>query len=364
MFKQSSFAIDFLRQLNDKRVVVVYDDDPDGICSAVLMINYLKKQENKIFFFAARSPSRVTRELMNQILKLKPYAVISLDFAENLDFPANKFDLKGIKYLAIDHHPPKKYNFPLKTVYVNPKLEDNKECCSAFVYSLISRIIPFEKNLWIAAIGVIGDYQVQESRALIEKVIKMYPPLFENITVDNKSLRKTTFGSLARSLDSISSVKFHEGCNQAVNLLLKSRTPYDALNRKIPEVKRLFNIHDGYHSNLRKLEAEFKDNHEKIGKIYYFKVKSEYSVKSTLSTELGAKYPSKVVIIAQDDGKLTHASLRNQSGKYDLNEIIQKSIKGLHGRGGGHKKAAGVALQRTDFGIFLKRFARIVNRQR
>ena len=108
-------------------------------------------------------------------------------------------------------------------------------------------------------------------------------------------------------------------------------------------------------SEVEKVVSSFEEEsemHPKLG-VAIMDMKSKYSITSTVSTLISEKNPDLIVIIkrAVEDG--VKLSMRNQSGRVDLNALARKACKGI-GTGGGHEKAAGA--QVTDWNEFKKRF--------
>jgi len=76
------------------------------------------------------------------------------------------------------------------------------------------------------------------------------------------------------------------------------------------------------------------------------------SFTSDLSNELLYRYPDKVIIIAREKSGEMKCSLRARN--YSLPPIIEKSIQGCRGYGGGHEHACGACIAVEDFDRFLE----------
>ena len=48
-------------------------------------------------------------------------------------------------------------------------------------------------------------------------------------------------------------------------------------------------------------------------------------------------------------------SYKIHKNPYDVNKMLTTSLKGLNGKGGGHKLASGAIVNKSDFEIFKKR---------
>ncbi|MEM4331117.1 MAG: DHH family phosphoesterase, partial [Candidatus Pacearchaeota archaeon] len=73
---------------------------------------------------------------------------------------------------------------------------------------------------------------------------------------------------------------------------------------------------------------------------------------SDLSNELLYENPDKFIIIGRDKNDEIKLSLR--SAKYPVLPILEKSLKGIEGYGGGHLHACGANIKKKDIEQFLE----------
>lgn len=354
-------AADFLRSLEKKDVVIVYHGDTDGVCSAFLLTKLLEGQGCEVAQHATRNVPRVTQDLMLEILEAKPEIVIMVDFAEDIDKAARRLTVHAIDSCVIDHHVPRDYRFPNGMVYSNPHQEKKTMPCSAYIYDICSSIIDMKKYIWIAATGTISDYGAAERPDMIKKVMAEYPDLFETKEIDQEKLRKTTFGVLGNMLNSASVWGEYQGIEMSFEVLMSCETPSDLMAKDTSKKRMLWMKFDEVEEELRHVVEEFRARHNTEGYVKYMKFESQFGIQATAATVISGEYDNCVVMLIRRKPKMFSASMRDQSGKHDLNAIIQKALEGLDGRGGGHAKASAVKVAARDFPEFFDRFLKLVN---
>ena len=119
------------------------------------------------------------------------------------------------------------------------------------------------------------------------------------------------------------------------------------------EVKEIMENYEKIEKEFEKMakEAE-KHTNEKIIKFIY--TGEKYSFTSELSNYLHYKFPDKFILVCRDDNDKMKCSLRGN--KKELPPIVNKSLIGVRGYGGGHKYACGATIEKEDFEKFWKRF--------
>jgi single-stranded DNA-specific DHH superfamily exonuclease len=72
-----------------------------------------------------------------------------------------------------------------------------------------------------------------------------------------------------------------------------------------------------------------------------------------LSNELLYRFPDKIILVGRKKGEDVRMSLRSKN--ILLPGILEKSLSGLEGYGGGHEHACGASIKETDFKEFIER---------
>ncbi|NOZ77336.1 MAG: DHH family phosphoesterase [Euryarchaeota archaeon] len=334
-----------LEGLEAERVMVVFHNDCDGICSGAQLVGYIRRR-NEVGFLSTRGSAAITPELMDDIKEWGPDVVVTVDFAKDLDLSARELAEHGVRCIMLDHHPVPDYDFPESTLYFNPLLEGRPMPASALVYDALGE----PGNLWMAAVGTILDYGTLERPDLVEKAIELYPELFETKELDTPKLFRTSFGRIGHILNASFLWGGHRGGELALRGLLEAGGPREFLMGKTEAARTLLENFQAVDDDLRRLVGDFRRRHRAEGRLVWYRVESRYPQKSQVATVVSGEYPDRVVVIIQEMEGRARFSLRNQSGEFDLNRLVRTAAEGLDAHGGGHKKAAAASTSLEDAG--------------
>ncbi len=122
-----------------KKILLYGDRDSDGVCSTVLLTQFLRKEFPKAsiqsFTSSQNDAYGLSREAMNRILQSKPDLLITLDFGTSNQIEIEELQSRGISVVVLDHHEIPSYTLPC--FLINPKREDSqypdKKICTAFL---------------------------------------------------------------------------------------------------------------------------------------------------------------------------------------------------------------------------------------
>jgi len=146
----SSLAKEFLETAGNKPVRIISHYDTDGITSAAIMIQTLKRLQKN---FSLRIVKGIDKNILSEELKRNNREIIffvdlasnSLDSFQNLENPI----------FILDHHEIDQSKLNNKIKIVNPHLFSEEEICSAGLSYLFSKAIS-EKNKDLSALAIIG----------------------------------------------------------------------------------------------------------------------------------------------------------------------------------------------------------------
>ncbi len=320
----------------------LFDDDPDGLCSFML----LRKFTGQGDWIIKRNTSTVDNRFLE-----KTNRHIFCDNIFILDVPIVSQDyLDNIKQTAIwiDHHQPLKRN---KVKYFNPRTHqsDIYYPVTKVCWDVVRNDIP--QYSWIAMIGCMGDFFVSDD--LIEDFKKDYGDLLPKGKLDPGKLRyDSKLGPILR-IFTFALKGYSSRVRRNINLLLKMKTPYDLLDSE-----------NNYTKLLKKHTAPIEEYYDRLfkratknvsGKILMFNYQEEkHSLTSELSTHLSYLYPKKIIFVCREKDGEMRCSLRARN--YNLPKLIEKSLHGCEGTGGGHENASGLLVKKRDFDRFMKQF--------
>lgn len=340
-------AVNFLCSVKENdEIVIIFNNDGDGICACVMMIKFLEeKMKIKKEPYIISQPMPMDKNLINRVKTTIPRKIILLDLAADQQ-PNIINRLKGLAdVMVIDHHRYIKNLNAENVVHVNPRFSksDIYQSTSYLVYNLCSKLYDMKKYLWIAAVGMVSDYDLSGSKDVLKEIRETY-------SIEKDDLYDTIFGRLADMISANSATK-QITPEHVVFEMKKYETPEDFLSDE-----KLSKVYNEIEDEIKKIMEDAEKNTEEIGNFVFYNIKSRHSLRSPISTKLSEKYKGKIVVVYQRVGSKIKVSIRNQSGKKDLTKMLKKAIKGLAASAGGHEKAAGAVLNAKDWDVFKERF--------
>lgn len=319
------------------RVAIVYHKDVDGIVSAALTLAGLKK----VGIDVSKIIPSANDEIENVLNKLRRYGkIIILDL--DICYLKVRLHSLGNEILLIDHHPPRSDLNNKKIVYINSRLANSElyQPTSYLVYKLFSTITTIEEFEWLAVIGTVGDYGLENCRDLLNRWVKV---------VDKRALRKTKLWKIVMLINgSITQL----GYGKVLKILLETKSTKDLETNKI-----IVNAYRKYIIKFKEFMAVFLKNSQEYKKLNLIisTIKSkERTFGSVIATEMSMKYPEKIIVLLRKKDKKYTINARYQNGKINMGEVVRRCCRGLDG-GGGHRHAAGATINVKYLELFKKR---------
>jgi single-stranded DNA-specific DHH superfamily exonuclease len=343
-------AIEFLGGIKPTDgVVIIFNNDEDGICACVLIMKVLEKIGCKKPYIISQ-PMPMDKNLIRRIQTSLPNKIIFLDLAVDQQQGIMKSIGNLCDILIIDHHSVYKNLTGKNIIHYNPRFEkkDVYQSASYVTYKICSKIMDLSEYLWIAAIGMIGDYFLEHSRDLVEEIKKKYE-------IDD--LKKSILYRLSEMISASRATK-SLSCEQMVFMFEKAH---------LEEIEKMEH-YDKMNEAYQKIDNEIMsclldaDTHsEKIGKIVLYNIKSKYNITSPLSTKLSEKYPNSLLVTYERNGSIIKISARNQSNKINAGHMLKMAVRGLKASGGGHEAAGGAKVLERDWDKFKENLIKAVN---
>ncbi len=322
--------------LTSKRPIFFFHDDPDGLCSFLLLYRFIKRGRGII----VKSTPCVTKSIYAK--KVLDYdadkifvldlAVVEQDFIDEVKKPV----------VWLDHHDILKRE---NVTYFNTRQYGPPIPPTAVCYDIV------KQDMWIAACGCIGDWYIPH---FINEFRQDYPNLIgEDLKKPGDILYKSRLGKLVAILATNLKGKTKE-VMASLKILTRITAPEDILEQKTPQGKFLFKRFEKINMLYEKLRDEAL-NHIN-GKVVLF-VYSEkgYSFTSGLSNEISYLHPDKIVVICRKKGDEFKLSLRRgDNNTIDLRKVLEIALRGIDGFGGGHEFACGGSVKEKDFSRFIE----------
>ncbi|HLC58483.1 MAG TPA: DHHA1 domain-containing protein [Candidatus Nanoarchaeia archaeon] len=313
--------------------IYFFDGDGDGLSSYL----NLKKHYKKGLGVPVKSggPEGITSEYLKYVDEEKPDLVVILDKAV---LTQEFIDKIPCQILILDHHPPIKLK---KVKYYNPQLHGSNVPTSYLAYQVT------KTNAWIAAIGCLFDYFIPDFLDEIKEYIED-----KEYKTPGDITYNTKLGEMIKTISFIIKGK-HEDVKKSLKALEKINSLNEIFNKSTPEGKFIRERYERLNKEYEKLLSKAKSEATR-SKLFLFIYPSQaVSFTVELSNELCYRYPKKTIIVGREKENKIAMSLRDQNR--DISKILEISLKGLEGYGGGHEHACGCAVSKKDFNMFIER---------
>jgi single-stranded DNA-specific DHH superfamily exonuclease len=333
---------DILGELDDcQRPLYLFHDDSDGLSSFLLFYRY--KREGK--GVCVKSHPKVDSRFFKVVREYAPDKIFILDLA--IVEPEFVEEFRSLPIIWIDHHGPLKLP---GVKYFNPRVENQNDgtCVSELCYNVVKDQRP--QDLWIAAAGIIGDWQLS---SVTKDFASKYPDLLPaSIDRPEKALFDSPFSKLIKIMNFVLKGSTQE-VMKCVKIFTRVESPYELLKGETPQtqfiLKRFERINELYEQLLK--FAIGKISESRLIMITYKEDKMSFT--GELSNELLYRYPGKVILVAREKSGEMKCSLRTSPG-LNLQKAIEVALKGINGYGGGHEYACGSCVKVEDFDRFVE----------
>lgn len=312
-------------------VLIISDDDLDGIFSAKLMSIILSKLEtkHKIIF---KKRNKIKKDIFSNINE-KEVILLDLALKENI---LKSISRNNKKIIYIDHH--HRYvpeNLSENIIFFDYKALFNEDLCTTCIVYRIGKHLfkDFSKYSIIAFMGMIGD--VSYDTVVLNDFKREYKNLLK------EKLPIISFYYFFTLLSSLDPEDFLDlDFNKDIIFILN----------KIKE-KRIYKKLNIFFKRILNFKIICKDENL---------ILIEAEKPSLLSTFLSPFYDNKIVIGMTPSKKLifkrktTKVSLRTTRDDIDLGLIAKEFTENYGISGGGHKKAAGAIIKTEDIEKFIE----------
>lgn len=339
----------FMEAKSDRKLLV-WHGDADGASSAAMFMEFYKG-----FDHIPRKGPIMGRDFVRTILDKKPDLLVFLDLPVDQEMGKLERFLKEVpemRIIILDHHIAEEDANQERIVHINPRFhrKDAYIPGACMVYRMLEglgfRVRPL---IWMAAMGTIGDYGLQDCKALLGETREEYPFLMEG-----ENPRKAKLGEGAEMVASAATLRGLKGVSRCLKVMMDADGFEDFESDKTLRKWKL-ELDEEFGAVMHGFEEEKQEYPEGI---VVFEVKSPLSITSMVATELGTRLPEKIVMIRKRSRDQWKVSLRNQQGRVNLGGIVKEAVQGI-GSGGGHEKAAAALV--NDFDKFLARVRKILS---
>jgi hypothetical protein len=326
-----------------KNPLFFFDDDMDGTASFLLLYRLIKEGRGII----VKSTPELSPVFLQNVENFGPDKVFILD----KPLVSQEFiDGCKQKIFWLDHHPLQQ---PQKARYFNPRREnsDDNRPTSYWCYKIANK----KEDLWIAMLGIVGDWYMPEFRQeFSEKYPDILPPSVKTV---EEALYNSPFGKLFK-IFSFNLKGTSREAYSSIKIMTRLTNPYEVMNQTTTQGRFLYKKYEKVNVQY---EALLKEIPVDSGKILFFSyTENKMSFTSDLSNELLVRYPEKFIIIArQKDGEMK-CSMRSATIK--VLPILERALVGINGYGGGHDYACGGCIKVEDWERFKENLRREIEK--
>lgn len=330
---------------NARNPVFFFDNDPDGLCSFLLLQRFIGKGRG----VAIKSYPLLDETYFKRVEELNADYIFILDKTGAEQGFIDKAKEKAIPLVCIDHHnmPKPDIEFFYSSFYSGEKSEPTSYLC----YRVSGR----KEDMWIAAIGCISDGYIPDFFGDFEK---KYPDLIDSNYETAFDVRyKTRFGKIL-SLVGFAMKDKTSNVVAMMKYMMKVSNPNDLLeedNKNHQLHRRFKEIDEKYQRLIKKAKGAVGE-----GEVIYFTYSGDISLSQYISDELLYFHPEKIILIVYTRGNLSNVSLR---WKKDIRTPLVKVISDIEGAtGGGHEHASGARIPADRLEEFKKKLLKEIGK--
>ena len=389
LFNDMKKAVDIICEtIKDHKKILVYGDyDCDGVTATSILVRYFRSHDCDVSYIVPNREEHgygLTKNIFEDVLKQNPALVITVDCGiTNIDTVAD-LRSRGIKVIVSDHHNVQEV-LPDADAVICAKRQDNtypfQDLCGAGVALKIvqamgtDRRYPVKRDVWrqaieLAGIATIADLVgvVDENRTIIKKAfISMKNPANPGIRVMNEILLEKGSRKFDETFISFNFVprvnaagRLYDS-SKSLELFLeddvdKAYAAAEELGRQNDERKQ---IEAGvYEEAVKQIEDERRPDEWSLantkGPIVAYASNWHQGVLGIVAGRLAATFRRSAIVFTTDSIDPSNIKGSGRAyGEYDLFAALGRVSDKLVNYGG-HKKAAGVTLKKTDLLPFMK----------
>lgn len=311
--------------------LIFFDDDADGVAAFLLVYRFCKEGKGVVI----KTTPNITEAFLRKVEEYQPDKILVLDIAE---MEQEFIDKAKTPVVWIDHHEPVKRS---SVKYFNPRISNIKD-------NLPTSVICYEaikQDLWIAAIGAIGDWFIPK---FLEEIIKEYPDLIKKSDNAGELLHKTKIGILAKVFSFITKGK-SEDVMKCLKVLTRIESPYEILNQETSKGKFIYKRFEFINKKYEALLERAKRAAKKDYLVFIYENANSFT--GDLSNELLYLFPKKHIIVGRIRNGELKLSLRSSKA---ILPAMREALKSINGFGGGHENACGAVIKEEDFKRFME----------
>ncbi|MFB6144043.1 MAG: DHH family phosphoesterase [Candidatus Nanohaloarchaea archaeon] len=354
-------AVDYLETIGeDEEVLIVHHWDMDGISSSAIISKILEelrgRPADEVTIPVQRS-YHLTEEDMEKVDSADRLIVLDFNLgAEELEELDSREDLE---VLVVDHH---SFEDEPDVHFVNPRAQNSDAYipCSMITQEIAEEFGIGDETRWIAGLGIIQDFGVENCRELFEELDPEYDRYLPGKIEQEELAKNCEYGRYSsvlnikpyRDSEKYSRLAYQALMNSGDLKELEAQEEY----RKVYEV--YLEMQDEFNDAVENYDEEREIDRDKM--IIFFDLESDFHIRSSIATNMSTRNPEWIHLVLQIGEERVNVSGRCQSGRVDLGRLMQEALpeeaveEGAEA--GGHEKAAGASMKKEYLEEFKQRF--------
>ena len=341
-------------------IALLFDSDPDGMCSAVIASKAIEQLTGKrpemripgmygMDFFGDRVRAEFRKLGINKLMVFD--LSVDSDPIVSTTLPLLERQLDSIA--LFDHHPVGADLSSDKTLVVKSQfvssIDPAKYCTSKLVFDSFSPYTDVSDSDWVAGAGILADVGYPQWTEFVDGVCKKYN--LNNVRTDR------SYGSDLGKVVSLIMDTFTVEPKNALKLfeqIYAAKKPQDLYNSEFMEYRALIEAETQYWLDQFDQKAERFPNKG----LTFFEISPKFKIKSFIANRISFQLPQDqtVIIIQNTHSGIVSFSARRQDGKKNLNHIVQKAVEGIPtATAGGHVQASAGMVPEKDWPLVKQR---------
>ncbi len=325
---------------NAQNPLFFFDNDPDGLCSFLLLQRYLGRGKG-----VPVKSAHLDKKYFRKINELNPDYVFILDIPAVSEEFFEEIKKINLPVVWIDHHNTDKTKISDFVNYYNPLLK--KDFPSSTTY-LCYEVVRKKEDLWIVVAGSVSDNFIPD---VYEDFKKIYPDLSIDSTDAFEILYNSRVGVVAHLLDC--GLKDRTtNVIKMIKFLMKAKSPYEVLEETF-ENREMHEKYQTISKKLKKFLEQAQEQAKSSDKLIFFEYGGDTSMSAEISNSLKYLFPGKIIFVAyaSESNSFTNISGRGENVKEILDKVLgQKGFE--NSTGGGHENAVGAKIMKKDLEKF------------
>lgn len=325
---------------NAQNPLFFFDNDPDGLCSFILLQKYIGRGKG----FPVKS-AFLDKNYFRKINELNPDYLFILDIPTVSEEFFEEIKKINLPVVWIDHHNTEKTKVPDFVNYYNPLLGEN--FLSSTTY-LCYEVAKKKEDLWLAIVGSISDNFVPE---IYGEFKKTYPDLFFDSLDAFEILYNSRIGVVAHLLDCGLKDKT-TNVVKMIKFLMKVKSPYEVLEKTF-ENREMHEKYQVINKKLKKFLEQAQEQTKSSDKLIFFEYGGDTSMSAEISNSLKYLFPGRIIFVAysSESNSFVNISGRGANVKKFLDKVLEQG-NFENARGGGHENAIGARIMKRDLEKF------------